>query len=332
MLRRAEVSHRCSPTLTFFFGGGQAGVSQGTHDPDFDTSVRDRSWIPFPGVSPVTSAQPKSSHRDGIPAIATNGKTGTPRTGGPRLRLAEKINTYVGMSPIPTHHGVQPRGANFVKSRKERVHLLSGIAAVVSLGLLLGGCGGSPETDAAAPTTPVTREAAAAFKPDKSTCTERGPSYTFTSSIINRLPVAIRLDAGEYECNDWSGTRTPGHAFTGKILQPGEKLTIVLEAVKYTTRWWTLMISPIDGGPAFGTARLSMPQTALTEDHIEILGSTQVWLPKNENLSYCSVLEMGSTSVSSTDQRDYPEYYNHLGVVSYNGRVSLAGYCLLQGM
>lgn len=211
---------------------------------------------------------------------------------------------------------------------------LTTAVSIVTLSFILAGCSGSTNADDASPTTQVTRAAAPAFKPDKSTCTERGPSFTYRNGIVNTLPFAIRLDAGEYDCNDWSGQSTPGHAFTGKILQPGETMDFVLEVVKYTTRWWTLAISPADGGAPFGTARLKMPQTSLDFDRIEILGSDKVQVD-NDEIEACQVSKMSQTDAPATPKGDYPRYFTYspaLGVVSRDGRVMLASFCYFQGM
>jgi len=211
---------------------------------------------------------------------------------------------------------------------------LTSALSIVTLAFILAGCGGSQSADTPAPSTQVVREAAVAFKPDKGTCTERGPSYTYRNGIVNTLPFAIRLDAGEYDCNDWSGQSTPGHAFTGKILQPGETLDFVLEPVKYTTRWWTLAISPANGGAPFGTARLTMPQTGLDAERIEILGSDEVRVA-DHGVDFCQVSKMSQTDARATPKSDYPRYFTDspsLGVVSHDGRVMLAGFCYMQGM
>ena len=214
-----------------------------------------------------------------------------------------------------------------------RLPLLSGAALAVVLSLLISGCSGSSDSEQASTSTQVEREAASGFKPNDSTCAPRGPSYTYNAGIKNTLPFAIRLDAGEYDCNDWSGVNTPGTAFTGKVLQPGEVLPFTLEPVKYTTRWWTLAISPASGGSRFGTARLKIPQTTgLDFDRIEISAAQDVFVSIPGSIVYrCSLLTMSATNAPTTPQSEYPDYFTDptpLGVISYDGRVTLAGFCV----
>ena len=216
--------------------------------------------------------------------------------------------------------------------QKMRLPLFSAVATAMVVGLLISGCSGSSDPKQAAPPTQVEREAAFSFKPNDSTCAPRGPSYTYKAGIRNNLPFAIRLDAGEYDCNDWSGVNTPGVAFTGKVLQPGESLSFTLEPVKYTTRWWSLAISPAAGGSPFGIARLTMPQTSLDTDRIEISASQQVFVEIPNSIAYkCSLLPMSPTNAPTTPQSEYPDYFIYqtpLGVISYDGRVTLAGFCV----
>lgn len=214
-----------------------------------------------------------------------------------------------------------------------RFQLATLITLTTTVSLLVGGCSGSQVSDGDSTSTQVEREAAAGFKPNDSTCAPRSPSYTYKASIKNTLPFAIRLDAGEYDCNDWSGVNTPGVAFTGKVLQPGEVLPFTLEPVKYTTRWWTLAISPSDGGARFGTARLTMPQTVLEDyDRIEISSSQKIPVRIPGSIAmYCHLLPMSPTNASTTPQSQYPDYFidqTPLSVISYDGRVTLAGYCV----
>lgn len=205
--------------------------------------------------------------------------------------------------------------------------------AVVSaavLALLVSGCGGSSATTA--PSASTVRQAAGVdFAPDSQTCPEKSPSYTYKTSIVNRMPFPIRLTAGEYTCNDWSGVSTPGHAFTGKVLQPGESLAFTLEPRKYTTRAWTLAFSEVDAGLApFGAVRLRMPQTTLDLDRIEVPGGTEV-TTNAIGAKSCWIETMGRTEVPATPTSDYPGLFFEdgptLGVISYNGRVAFIGHC-----
>ena len=102
---------------------------------------------------------------------------------------------------------------------------------------------------------------------DTKTCPEHSPSFTYRSKIVNELPSPIMLNAGKYDCNDWSGVSTPGKAFTGKIIQPGETMSFTLEPRRNVNRAWTMEFLGASGSTSFGTARLPDTARDRREDH-----------------------------------------------------------------
>jgi hypothetical protein len=102
---------------------------------------------------------------------------------------------------------------------------------------------------------------------DTKTCPEHSPSFTYRSKIVNQLPSPIMLNAGQYDCNDWSGVSTPGKAFTGKIIQPGETMSFTLEPRRNVNRACAMEFLGASGSPSFGTARLPDTARDRREDH-----------------------------------------------------------------
>lgn len=195
----------------------------------------------------------------------------------------------------------------------------------MALGAIAAGCGESPTTGTSA--TQV-REAAAAA--DTRTCPKNGPSFTYKATIANRLPTSIMLRASEYDCNDWDGVSTPGHAFTGQVIKPGEKRTFILQPAKYTERNWTMEIVRPPGSTSLGRARMTIPKT-MYEDRIEVAGSTNYSIPKEQagqGPETCDFLPMAQTGAPDTRWSEIGWFWEvAISVVSRDGRVAIASAC-----
>ena len=207
---------------------------------------------------------------------------------------------------------------------RRRSLVLTGAAAMGAMAIALAGCGSSAKD---ASTVTVDRQAAGALG-DTKTCPEQSPSFTYRSKIVNQLPSPIMLKAGQYDCNDWSGVSTPGKAFTGKIIQPGETMSFTLEPRRNVNRAWTMEFLGASGSPSLGTARLSIDVIA-HNDQIEVAGSKAVYRRKPFEAMFCKLLPMERTSAPPTPEAKWPKLFItvSLGVISYDGRVNLASMC-----
>lgn len=197
---------------------------------------------------------------------------------------------------------------------------------IVAVGVAAAGCGGS---DTAQTTTSAARQAAAVIG-DTRTCPANSPSFTYKATIRNRLDSPIMLRASEYDCNDWDGTSTPGHAFSGQVLQPGEKRTFTLQPAKYTTRNWSMDFVGPTGNPFYGRARLQIQQTSVESDSIKAVGSKEDggWTVNRHGVQSCYLLPMETTGAPDTGMSDI-EFFTHvpLTVMVRNGRITLATVC-----
>jgi len=208
-----------------------------------------------------------------------------------------------------------------------RAALVSSVIAAAVGAFALAGCGGSggDQSSPAVSTSAGARQAAGSTAGDTYSCTSRNPSFTYTSTIENRLPTAIMLGAREYDCNDWDGTSTPGYAFTGKTIPAGGKRTFTLPAVKYTTRNWTMAILDGSGTSSYGSVRMSLPQTTVDFDRIVVAGSVLAWRERGT----CQINQLAATGAPQTPFAEWPDSFTDvaLGVVSHKGRVTLASEC-----
>lgn len=196
----------------------------------------------------------------------------------------------------------------------------------IVLGVIAAGCGGSESAEVPS----ATRQAAAAG--DTRTCAPRNPSFTFKATIANTLPFAVMLRASEYDCNDWDGVSTPGRSFTGKVLKPGETREFILQAVKYTTRKWTMEFVGESGSPSYGKARLVLPQTGLSWDRIEVEGATRgynpAWKQGGPGPDACDFLGLGAVTAPDTPWTQIKSFTRvPLSLVSRDGRFTLASLC-----
>lgn len=198
----------------------------------------------------------------------------------------------------------------------------------MTLAVVATGCGGSDSAEA--PTdTANTRQAASGG--DTRTCPPQ-TGYTYKATIANLLPTSIMLRASEYDCNDWDGVSTPGHAFTGQVMKPGETRTFTLQPAKYTTRNWTMEILRPPGSTSLGRARMTIPQTTgLDWDRIEVAGGTKGLLPKSQagqGPENCEFLPLAQTQAPETPWSQIGWFWEvPLSVVSRDGRVAIASVC-----
>lgn len=200
----------------------------------------------------------------------------------------------------------------------------------MTLAVVATGCGGSETTGATTADTANTRQAASGG--DTRTCPKNGPSFTYKATIANLLPTSIMLRASEYDCNDWDGVSTPGHAFTGQVMKPGETRTFTLQPAKYTTRNWTMEILRPPGSTSLGRARMTIPQTTgLDWDRIEVAGATKGLLPKSQagqGPENCEFLPLAQTQAPETPWSQIGWFWEvPLSVVSRDGRVAIASVC-----
>lgn len=134
------------------------------------------------------------------------------------------------------------------------------------------------------------------------------------------------LVAREYDCSDWSGVSTPGRAFTGKVLMPGERLSVTLEPFRGFDHPWTLDVLGSGGAPWFGSARLQIPAGPRTDERLEAIGSTQTVYGPSEA---CNVLPMERTGARQSPQSQWWDFSGaDLGVVSYQGRITIVSNCV----
>lgn len=197
--------------------------------------------------------------------------------------------------------------------------------AALAFSLMVVACGGSEDTK--------TPERLASSGGDTRTCPPRNPSFTYDGAIKNHLSFPVRLLARDYDCNDWDGVSTPGRTYTGKVIPPGETQNFTLQPVKYTTRNWTMEFLEESGG-RLGTARLKIPQRALSADAIQAEGATKQNAPPpkttGKRTDTCWLLPFVSapkgtpdTSWSEVD----PFFDVSLSLIYYKGRITLASEC-----
>lgn len=208
-----------------------------------------------------------------------------------------------------------------------RILVAMAFPAVAFAGLLAG-CGGSDTAEA-----PAERQSAAAG--DTRTCPPRNPSFTYNATIANTLPFPIMLRASEYDCNDWDGVSTPGRSFTGKVIKPGEKREFILQPVKYTTRNWTMEFLGESGSPSYGKVRLTIPQTGLSEDRIEVLGATRGYRPPEQTgggPDSCDFLPLEPVSAPDTLWTKIDWFWKvPITLVARDGRFTVASECSTGG-
>ena len=199
----------------------------------------------------------------------------------------------------------------------------------LALAALAAGCGGSDSAQSPAATGAATKQAAAATG-DTRTCPKNSPSFTYTPTIRNLLDSPIMLNASQYDCNDWDGTSTPGRAFTGQVIQPGERRTFTLQPARNTTRNWTMEFVGTGGTPFYGRARLRIPTTTVQADSIKAVGAKDAVAPELNDYKVvtCAFLPMERTGAPATGWADLQPFFDvAITVVSRDGFITLATAC-----
>jgi len=92
------------------------------------------------------------------------------------------------------------------------------------------------------------------------TCPMQDNSYDLEVFITNWLPRPMTLTAGNLDCYDWSGDRTPPTVLNGQTLSPGQTRQFTLRVRGNTDRNWSMRVSvPASGdSPEFESAVFSV--------------------------------------------------------------------------
>jgi hypothetical protein len=130
--------------------------------------------------------------------------------------------------------GGTPNGASSAATRLASL-------ALVTVVLLIAGCGSNGGDSASNTATTVKREAAGAGCPEQS-------SLKTVFPVANYLNEPIRLRAYDIDCADWSGSSTPDRVFDNVVLQPGEKRDFRLEPYPEGFPKWSLEIASTKKG------------------------------------------------------------------------------------
>lgn len=182
--------------------------------------------------------------------------------------------------------------------------------AIGVLAILASGCGGSDSKDQAVPKASVNREASANGFPDSKTCPEKSPSFSVDLKVLNLIPWAIRMDAGNYTCDDWSGVSTPGRELNDQVVGSGETKTFRLEPRKYRTRNWTMQFGT-EGGWPYGQADLTMPQTSLEGSYVKPLrpnvGDRQ-YFKTGDPVEWCWFAPLNTINTKAAPQTPVSEF------------------------
>lgn len=123
------------------------------------------------------------------------------------------------------------------------------IPVVAAVAIAVSGCGDSGASSAS---SSATRAAAGAI-PDNTTCGEKTGSSTSRLLVRNRTPQDVSLNAGVFDCSDWSGVSTP-RVFNGARVNAGEQRSFTLETYGRTAPF-TMQLS--HRGTVLGTVRVA---------------------------------------------------------------------------
>ena len=159
--------------------------------------------------------------------------------------------------------------------------------------------------------------------PDSRTCPDESPSFAWDGKITNRLDVPIRLTVGDYTCDDWSGSSTPGAVMNGQVIPPKGELKVHLEPRKYRTRQWTMSFA-IDSGPDLGSARMWMRQAAADNDwSTPDQGAYERTWTFAGNGECAWFLPLQPTGASDTPTSLLPNYPKWMGIVVSRGHIAV---------
>ena len=152
--------------------------------------------------------------------------------------------------------------ASSVGPRNSRRRVVAAAAGALVTAFLLTGCSsGSDQVEAEdaemtkAPgggngqitdtvTQGVQRQAAADGEwPLAKTCPVQDDSYDLQLFITNWLPRPMTLTAGNLDCYDWSGDKTPPTVLNGQTITPGQTRQFTLRVRGNTDRNWMMKVS-----------------------------------------------------------------------------------------
>jgi hypothetical protein len=177
-------------------------------------------------------------------------------------------------------------GRRIYAPRRTRTRYLTATVGALALGVVLTACsGGSAQIEAEtveaskAPagsngqisdsvTQGVQREAAQDGEwPLTKSCPVQDDSYDLQLFITNWLPRPMTLQAGNLDCYDWSGDKTPPTVLNGQTLTPGQTRQFTLRVRGNTDRNWMMRISTTASSetPAFESQVFRVQNPANTE-------------------------------------------------------------------
>lgn len=204
---------------------------------------------------------------------------------------------------------------------KSRTLLPLAITAA-ALVALAAGCGSTDvattTTSGGGQSTTAVKRQAAAFVPDTKTCPERH-SWTLEPIVIwNYLNYPVRVRAGDYICNDWSGVSTPGHVFNNVVVDTRSSFkSAQLEPADNVERNWTMEFSNANTGEQLATVRMAVRVQAAE------IGMPEVWTKRLT----CQYLKTDFPIYYTTGDYVWPQSRNVLALVGYEGRLTIVTHC-----
>lgn len=122
--------------------------------------------------------------------------------------------------------------------------------AALAVAAGLASCAPSPEQD----------RAATSDWPAQVTCPDHS-SWSAPVDVVNTTAVAMKLQAGEIDCYDWSGVSTPPTVFNNQIVDAKSVRTFTLEARDNVNRYWSMRFATATGQSVnLGGARIRLAQ------------------------------------------------------------------------
>lgn len=210
---------------------------------------------------------------------------------------------------------------------RRRLLLPLACITVAAAPFVLGACGSDSSGTGTATST---RAADSDPFPDTKTCPEKSPSFDWSASILNRLPVAVSLAVGEYTCNDWSGVSTPGAVLDGKVIKPltttyDNSFGFSLEPRKNVTRKWTMQFAPADGGEPYGRARVYITPEPLGDPIMTTPDQgtyDRTWRYQGDRMKGW-FLRLGPIDAPDTPTSLLPQDATTMGIVVHEGHVAI---------